>query len=381
MAKERAFSYRNTAAQGEAPVWEKWFMKTVADAVMMSDGDDEDENIVQYVERKIDELIGGAPGTYDTLKEIADYIAEHEDVTEALNEAITSKADKTAATTTAAGLMSAADKTKLDGVETGANKYTHPTTSGNKHIPTGGATGKILGWKADGEAQWVDDKNTTYSAFKGATSAAAGGTGLVPAPAAGDQAKFLSGDGTWDSVNDMAPTFTQAETRANIASGEKVPTLFGKIAKWFTDLKTGAFATVVNNLTTTAASTVLDGRQGKALNDKITAINSALVTVRTVNEWTMIEYPNNLIEAWRYATLSSTSEAKTNTLTLPTPMKDSEYGVKISPVFNGHLCHAVWAGSKTGADGRTKTAVQISMDSTDSDSNVGVFVFISGYRQ
>ena len=168
------------------------------------------------------------------------------------------------------------EKEKLNGIDEGANKYTHPTTSGNKHIPSGGSTGKILGWKADGEAQWVDDKNTTYSAFKGATSAAAGGTGLVPAPAAGDQAKFLSGDGTWDSVNDMAPTFTQAETRANIASGEKVPTLFGKIAKWFTDLKTGAFATVVNNLTTTAASTVLDGRQGKALNDKITAINSAL---------------------------------------------------------------------------------------------------------
>ena len=175
------------------------------------------------------------------------------------------------------------EKEKLNGIDEGANKYTHPTTSGNKHIPSGGSTGKILGWKADGEAQWVDDKNTTYSAFKGATSAAAGGTGLVPAPAAGDQAKFLSGDGTWDSVNDMAPTFTQAETRANIASGEKVPTLFGKIAKWFTDLKTGAFATVVNNLTTTAASTVLDGRQGKALNDKITAINSALVYVNTAD--------------------------------------------------------------------------------------------------
>ncbi|HJD35647.1 MAG TPA: hypothetical protein IAA00_01710 [Candidatus Blautia ornithocaccae] len=146
-------------------------------------------------------------------------------------------------------------------------------------------------------------------------------------------------------------------------------------------LKSGALATVVNNLTTTAANTVLDGRQGKALNDKITAINSALVTVRTVNEWTMTEYPNGLIEAWRYTTLSSASGAKTNTLSLPTPMKDSEYGVKISPIFNGHLCHAVWAGSKTGADGRTKTTVQISMDSTDSDSNVGVFVFISGYRQ
>ena len=41
-------------------------------------------------------------------------------------------------------------------------------------------------------------------------------------------------------------------------------------------LKSGALATVVNNLTTTAANTVLDGRQGKALNDKITTLNSAL---------------------------------------------------------------------------------------------------------
>lgn len=32
------------------------------------------------------------------------------------------------ATTSAAGLMSAADKTKLDGITTGANKYTHPTS-------------------------------------------------------------------------------------------------------------------------------------------------------------------------------------------------------------------------------------------------------------
>lgn len=41
-------------------------------------------------------------------------------------------------------------------------------------------------------------------------------------------------------------------------------------------LKSGALATVVNNLTTTATNTVLDGRQGKALDDKIKALNSAL---------------------------------------------------------------------------------------------------------
>lgn len=52
-------------------------------------------------------------------------------------------------------------KSKLDGVESNANNYTHPNSSGNKHIPSGGSSGKILVWKADGEAQWGDDKDTT----------------------------------------------------------------------------------------------------------------------------------------------------------------------------------------------------------------------------
>ena len=68
------------------------------------------------------------------------------------------------ATTSTAGLMSAADKTKLEGIATGANKYVHPTTSGNKHIPAGGSSGQILRWASDGTAQWGNDNNTTYSA-------------------------------------------------------------------------------------------------------------------------------------------------------------------------------------------------------------------------
>ena len=42
--------------------------------------------------------------------------------------------------------------------------YTHPTTSGNKHIPSGGKSGQVLKWSADGVAAWGDDKDTTYSA-------------------------------------------------------------------------------------------------------------------------------------------------------------------------------------------------------------------------
>lgn len=37
--------------------------------------------------------------------------------------------------------FSAAYKAKLDGIANGANNYSHPTSSGNKHIPAGGSAG------------------------------------------------------------------------------------------------------------------------------------------------------------------------------------------------------------------------------------------------
>lgn len=38
--------------------------------------------------------------------------------------------------------------------------YTHPTTSGNKHIPSGGSSGQILGWQSDGIAKWIANENS-----------------------------------------------------------------------------------------------------------------------------------------------------------------------------------------------------------------------------
>lgn len=67
------------------------------------------------------------------------------------------------ATTSTNGLMSATDKTKLNGIAQNANNYSHPTSAGNKHIPSGGASGQVLKYKASGEAQWANEKDTTYS--------------------------------------------------------------------------------------------------------------------------------------------------------------------------------------------------------------------------
>lgn len=89
--------------------------------------------------------------------------------------------------------------------------------------------------------------------------------------------------------------FNTASERKNLASGESHTTLFGKIAKWFADLKTVAFSgsyndlsnkptipTVVNNNTTTEAGYALDARQANpnvegSLGAQISALNSGLM--------------------------------------------------------------------------------------------------------
>lgn len=47
--------------------------------------------------------------------------------------------------------------TNDSGFKTTDTIYTHPTTSGNKHIPSGGSSGQILRWSADGTAVWGND--------------------------------------------------------------------------------------------------------------------------------------------------------------------------------------------------------------------------------
>lgn len=72
--------------------------------------------------------------------------------------------------------------------------------------PAAGAQAKYL----RGDGTWQTPPNTTYSNMGGATSSAAGSAGLVPAPTAGKQASFLRGDGTW--VVPTNTTYAKANT-------------------------------------------------------------------------------------------------------------------------------------------------------------------------
>ena len=92
------------------------------------------------------------------------------------------------------------------------------------------------------------------------------------------QAKNLE-DNKLDKTGDASDTtidFTESLKRENIITGENARTMFGKIAKWFSDIKEAAFAKVANNLDTTEEGYVLDARQGKKIKEDIADLNSKM---------------------------------------------------------------------------------------------------------
>lgn len=86
-------------------------------------------------------------------------------------------------------------------------------------------------------------------------------------------AKGFSGD-----IGDSEITFTEAENRENINTGESVKTVFGKIKKFFADLTAPAFAQMITTkedlLATKATGYVPDA---KAVADAYTELNGKLV--------------------------------------------------------------------------------------------------------
>ena len=82
--------------------------------------------------------------------------------------------------------------------------------------------------------------------------------------------------GSTSGLDNNVVTFSEAATRENLQSGEKLSISLGKIKKWFSDLGAAAFMAVANNCTTTAAGSALDARQGKVLMDKANQLSSEI---------------------------------------------------------------------------------------------------------
>ena len=178
-------------------------------------------------------------------------------------------------TTNAAGHVTAAtavvkaDITGL-GIPGQDTVYTHPTTSGNKHIPSGGSAGQFLKWSADGTAVWAADNNT-WIALKGATADAAGTAGYVAAPAKGQQNYFLRGDATWAALTKSTVGLGNVNNTADADKSVKYATTAGSA---------GSAAKATKADTANSATKAAQDSVGQQINT--TYIKSLNVSGRTI---------------------------------------------------------------------------------------------------
>lgn len=162
--------------------------------------------------------------------------------------------------------------------------------------PVAGNANRYL--RSDGTWAVPPDTNTTYGVFAKATADAAGSTGLVPAPAKGQQTYYLRGDGTW-----AVPANTWRGIQDNLTSSSTTDSLSanqGKVLKGLIDGKAasghthnyagsssaGGAATSANKVN--AALTInlngtsqgaWDGSSAKSINITAASVGATSVTI------------------------------------------------------------------------------------------------------
>ena len=148
------------------------YPKTAANNVFLQSGTDVEtamttmpttETVEGLISAAIDALIDGAPATYDTLKEISDWIATHQSEYAALIAAIAGKVDKVEGKGLSTEDYTTAEKTKLAGIEANANNYTLPA-----------ATTSALGGVKVGSNLAVDANGVISGDYSAATTSANG---------------------------------------------------------------------------------------------------------------------------------------------------------------------------------------------------------------
>jgi len=169
------------------------------------------------------------------------------------------KASTAVATTSANGLMSSGDKTKLDGIATGANNYAHPTGDGNLHVPATSTTnnGKVLKAGATaGDLSWG--------------TLAKGDVGLGSVDNTSDASKPIS-----------TATQTALNGKANTSHAHAISDTTGLQTALDGKASTTVATTGANGLMSLSDKTKLDGIEAGATADMTAA--EILTAVKTVD--------------------------------------------------------------------------------------------------
>lgn len=116
------------------------------------------------------------------------------------------------------------------------NDYTNADKTKLENMPAITTVGENLDL-TDGVLSATD---TTYSDFIGASSSTSGESGLVPAPLAGDESKYLSGDGLWKTITPYSLPIASSTTLGGVKIG--------------TDLSIDQSGVLTTNLATVAST-------------------------------------------------------------------------------------------------------------------------------
>ena len=133
------------------------------------------------------------------------------------------------------------------------SQYVHPTTAGNKHIPSGGSSGQILKWSSDGTATWAAEYSYTHPTTAGNKHVPSGGSSNQVLVYGGS-----SGTASWGAVpshNQASSTinvmtsYTKASAAAAIAATDSLNTAVGKLEYKIDDVDTQlqALTAMLNN--------------------------------------------------------------------------------------------------------------------------------------
>lgn len=169
----------------------------------------------------------------------------------------------------------------------------------------------------DSVSQASDGKITatkkTVSTMGGADGTAAGTAGLVPAPAAGDNNRFLKGDGTWSTVATEDTKVTQAVLDSGNTS--EYPVLFAPSGQTTTTTTTAKFATAAkykpstNSLSVNIsgdAATASAAKSGSTLDNTING-KADKVTSATEGNFASLTSAGNLADSGKKASDFATS--------------------------------------------------------------------------
>lgn len=122
--------------------------KTAADLNLETDLSDyyTKQQTDSKITEKVAEIVADAPEDFDTLKEMSDWIENHEESAAAMNSAIQGKVDKETGKGLSTNDYTTAEKTKLAGLPASLIVYDNTIMSENKYVevPSGSAIGTTI---------------------------------------------------------------------------------------------------------------------------------------------------------------------------------------------------------------------------------------------